>query len=148
MNRTIRVLVAEDDAALRGRVVGALRCAGFVVEPAVTGYQAVERLGGSIAGPQPDFDLVIADLEMPGYDGLDLLAVARHLPLGPPVILITALGDAAIHAAARRIGAAAVLDKPFDVDELVAVAEALTSGATGDTRASASRAVDRGVKAA
>jgi len=132
VKHAIRVLVAADDAVTRRLIAGALQRAGFIVERAATGYQALERLARSIAGPELPLDLVITDLQRPGYDGLDLIGAVRALPLGPPVVLITAFGDEAVHAAARRIGAAATLDKPFDVDGLVTVAEALTAGAMDD----------------
>jgi len=131
MKHTVRVLLAADDAGTRRTIAGALGHAGFLVERVATGYQALERLARSVAGPDLPFDLVVADLQMPGYDGLDLVGAARALPLRPPVILITAFGDEALRAAARRIGAAATLDKPFEVEGLVTVAQVLTAGVAG-----------------
>jgi len=55
---------------------------------------------------------------MPGLTGLDVLAILRCANRTTPVILITAFGDEATHAEGRELGAVAVLDKPFNVQEL------------------------------
>ena len=55
---------------------------------------------------------------MPGCSGLDLLACLRHFDWNTPVILITAFGNAETHDQARRLGAFAVFDKPFDLADL------------------------------
>jgi len=65
--------------------------------------------------------LVVTDLRMPDVDGLELMRELRGSGRQPPFILLTAFGSAEIHAAARALGAIAVLDKPFDFDELRAV---------------------------
>jgi DNA-binding NtrC family response regulator len=72
--------------------------------------------------PLAPFDLIISDVRMPGYGGLDLLASLRHANSRVPVILITAFGSASTHAAAKRLGAFATLDKPFDLDDLMTLA--------------------------
>lgn len=62
---------------------------------------------------------------MPGCGGLEVLARMRRVEWSTPVILITAFGDAETHTEACRLGAARVLDKPFDVDELCLAARAI-----------------------
>jgi DNA-binding NtrC family response regulator len=66
-------------------------------------------------------DVLVSDVRMPGLGGLDVLRGLRHCEWANPVILITAFGDEATHLEAVRLGAAAVLDKPFDVDDLRAI---------------------------
>ena len=62
--------------------------------------------------------LVLADLRMPGMDGLTLLAYARRLAPGVPTIIVTAYASADSARRAREAGAAAYLAKPFGVSEL------------------------------
>src|SRR6185369_6720787 len=62
--------------------------------------------------------LIISDVRMPGFTGLETLEYLHYARLRVPVILMTAFGDARTHAEARALGAAHVFDKPFDVDHL------------------------------
>ena len=55
---------------------------------------------------------------MPWLSGMDVLAVLHTAAWRTPVILITAFGDDDTHAEGRELGAAAVLDKPFEMEEL------------------------------
>jgi DNA-binding NtrC family response regulator len=125
--RAPRVLLAEDDAAMRELLARALRRAGFDVVEARSGYETLEWLAhGIIHEPPLWFDLVISDVRMPGYDGLNILASLRQVPVHVPVILITAFGTREVHAAAIKLGAFAMLDKPFDVDDLMTLVRAAT----------------------
>ncbi len=132
-SRPRRVLLAEDDPAMRTLLARNLRRAGYEVVEAGTGYETLERLArGLISEPPLWFDLVISDVRMPGYDGLNILASLRQLPTHIPVILITAFGTSAVHATAARLGAFAMLDKPFDLDDLMALVRAATPPLAGD----------------
>ncbi|HEV8325337.1 MAG TPA: response regulator [Myxococcota bacterium] len=111
-----RVLVAEDDHEMRSLLVATLRRDGCVVEEAVDGADLLARLSAG-------FDLVISDVRMPGLTGLEVLARLRRAGGSTPFILITAFGDADLHAEARRVGTATVFDKPFDLDDLRTVAQ-------------------------
>ena len=62
--------------------------------------------------------LLISDIRMPGKNSLDVLAGIRWADWSLPVILITAFADAKTNAEARRLGAAMVFDKPFELKEL------------------------------
>lgn len=68
--------------------------------------------------PKTIVDLVISDARMPYRSGLDALAVLRKNDAETPFILITAFGDTHTHSEAFRLGASAVFDKPFEVDDL------------------------------
>ena len=115
-----RVLVAEDDPAFRYLLVGALRADAHEVVEVSNGVDLIDALGGSLipewgAG---SFDLVLSDVRMPGWSGLDALAsLGRAFEL-PPVVLITAFADDELHQRALLAGAVAVLDKPIDLDDL------------------------------
>ena len=114
-----RILVAEDDRAMRKLIAGTLRRDGHRVTEAASGRDALERLGNAIhEGGVRFYDLVISDIRMPGPSGLELLAGLRAGDWSVPVILITAFGDAETHRHARRLGAVSVLDKPFNLELL------------------------------
>jgi CheY-like chemotaxis protein len=66
----------------------------------------------------PTFDLVLSDLRMPGWPGLEAMARIARNPSMPPFILFTAFGDETTHRRALEIGALTLLDKPFDLDYL------------------------------
>ncbi len=130
-----RVLLAEDDAAMRALLAATLRRSGFAVIEAGSGYETLELLAhGLISEPPLWFDLIISDVRMPGYDGLNILASLRQMPTYTPVILITAFGSAAAHALAVRLGAFAMLDKPFELDDLMTVARLATTAPGADDK--------------
>jgi DNA-binding NtrC family response regulator len=114
------VFLAEDDVEMRRMLADTLRRDGHLVLEQANGSALLSDLVGIFEsqGACGVSSVVVTDLRMPGGDGLSLLrAVAQHAWC-PPVILITAYGDAKVHEEARRLGAAAILDKPFDLSEL------------------------------
>jgi CheY-like chemotaxis protein len=121
-----RVLLAEDDEDMRVLLSTALRREGYAVEEVEDGSALLDRIAsGLLAGEQTLPDLIISDIRMPGWSGIDVLASLRQSDWAMPVILITAFGDAGTHDQARRLGAASLLDKPFDVEELLDAARAI-----------------------
>lgn len=116
-----RVLVAEDDPEMRSLIVQELQQSGFDVVSAADGLDALNSFRHALAGePSSAFDVVVADLRMPGLTGMDLLAALQRTYSAPPFILITAFGSVETHAEALRLGAWTVLDKPFCLDQLQA----------------------------
>jgi CheY-like chemotaxis protein len=108
---------------MRALLTRTLRKAGFDVVEAGSGYETVDRLAHALYGKTPlGFDLIVSDVRMPGYDGLNVIALLRQLPVSIPVILITAFPSTATRAAAARLGAFALIEKPFELDDLVALA--------------------------
>ena len=117
--RTGRILVAEDDIAMRRLVAHALRSTGYRVVEAADGAEVLERIESTIWRDRRDLiGAIVADMNMPALTGLDVLAALRCAEVDTPFILITAFGDATIRREARSLGAAAVLDKPFDLGRL------------------------------
>jgi len=112
-----RVLVVDDDLAIREMVAMALSKAGFETLRAGSVAEARRRLAEK---PQ----LVVSDIYMPGEDGLALLAEIREMADPPAVILMTARGSVETAALAARTGAFDYLAKPFDVAVLVERASA------------------------
>ena len=108
-----RLLLVDDEAALREPLADYLVRQGFAVSQAGTAAEARTRLAAEIP------DLVLLDIMMPGEDGLSLcrhLVEARQLP----VIFITAKGEATDRIVGLEIGADDYVVKPFDPRELVA----------------------------
>ena len=127
MVQRARVLVAEDDAALRDLLVSALSDDGYEVIEARDGVDLLRQLANLDSdGTDLPVDVVVSDVRMPGTSGLEALTILRRFSRSLPVVLITAFGDIATHAEAERLGAAAVFDKPFDIDALRATVSALT----------------------
>jgi CheY-like chemotaxis protein len=127
-----RLLVAEDDPAFRYLLSSALRADAHEVVEVANGVELLDALGGSLVPGWGSglFDLVLSDVRMPGWNGLDALISLGHGPALPPVVFITAFGDDELHARALRAGAVAIFDKPIDIDDLrVFVGEFLQSRA-------------------
>ncbi|MFQ5590011.1 MAG: response regulator [Phycisphaerae bacterium] len=122
-----RVLVADDEDVIRETVTDVLTGYGCVVASASDGDSAVGLLGS-----QP-FDLVLSDIKMPGKTGYDVFAAAKEINANTPVILTTGFGYDPNHAIvrARREGLAAVLFKPFKVDQLLGEVRRALSSARG-----------------
>lgn len=114
----MRVLLAEDDHEMRRLLVATLRREGCDVIEARTGVQLSEQIALAHEQDPPSIDLIISDVRMPGRSGLDVLGGLRRSERTTPVILITAFGDPETHAQAHRLGALAVFNKPFDLDDL------------------------------
>ena len=113
----VRVLVVDDDAALRALVAEALGDEGYAVLGVPDGRAALALL----AAPPPGLALVLLDLQLPGGDGAvaAVVAAARCRPAPPaPVLLFSAAPDAEAHVGS--LGAAGLLAKPFDLDDLLA----------------------------
>jgi two-component system alkaline phosphatase synthesis response regulator PhoP len=114
-----RVLVVEDDAAIRTGVRDALKFNGFEVEEAGDGDTGM-KLALSV-----DCDLVLLDLVLPGPDGLAILKRVRQLRPSLPIIMLTARGEEQDRVAGLKSGADDYVVKPFGVAELMARVEAV-----------------------
>ena len=110
-----RILVADDEEVIRDTVCDVLRSFGCQTEAAVDGDRAVELIG------HHDFDLVLCDIKMPGRNGYEVFAATKECNGDCPVILMTGFGYDPNHSIvrARREGLAAVLFKPFKVEQLL-----------------------------
>ncbi len=116
-----RVLIAEDDDKMRQLLAKVVRGDGYAVVECRDGIDLFRHLEAFV-GRQADvdFDAIISDILMPGPTGLEILEALHDRTGFPPVILITAFGDKGTHARAQKAQAAAVLDKPFEINELLA----------------------------
>ena len=120
-----RILIVEDDEELREALVTTLEVKRYRVSEAASGEEALEKLASG--GP---VDLVISDVQMPGMDGISLLAdVQRHHP-GIPVLLMTAYGRIEQAVSAMQAGAVDYLAKPFEPQVLTDIVARVLGGAT------------------
>lgn len=115
-----QLLLVEDDLEMRLMLASALRRDGYTVIEAGNGDDALEWLGPGVLEGEPERlpDVVVSDIRLPYFSGLDIAEGLQLSRKQVPVILITGFGDPETHAEALRIGAHCVLDKPFDLDDL------------------------------
>ena len=115
------ILLAEDDEEMRSLLALMLRRAGYRVTECTDGISLLDSLSSFFLPSEEyeNFDLIISDIRMPGVTGMEILMGANELDDFPPIILITAFGDKETHMQAERLGAAALFDKPFDIDNML-----------------------------
>jgi two-component system, response regulator, stage 0 sporulation protein F len=131
-SRAPRILVADDQSEMRTLIRKMLVRRGYEVLEAADGPDLVRVLVDGLTEDESRApDLIITDVRMPGFTGLEVLARLRRERWTTPVILITAFGDAQLHREALRLGATCVLNKPFDMDELKGAVEVALSVTRG-----------------
>ena len=127
MNHTSqkRVLVIDDDSAIRIAIKTALEQAGYDAE-------GDDRLSASIdASLTGDFHLITLDLKMPGMDGIELAELLKMSNVITPVLVISGHLDESMMAALRELGIEHFLDKPFTIPDLLQAVENAMAGETG-----------------
>ena len=130
-----RILVAEDNREMLHLLSIALLTVGYDVIQCENGMQVLERLGPGNCLLR-DIDLIITDIRMPGVTGLEVLEGLQDVGDRPPMIMLTAFGDEDTHNKAKALGAAEVIDKPFEIDHLLArVREVLAASGWDASRA-------------
>ena len=112
-----RVLVADDDDAMRTTIAFTLDDVGVETVEARSGVEVVQLLDAVTAG---SFDLIIMDVRMPGLSGLDAVRKLRDMRCSTPVILMTAFAAPETEDAAERLNVP-LLSKPFTLAELTAL---------------------------
>jgi DNA-binding NtrC family response regulator len=108
-----KVLVVDDDPSILTMTEDLLTEAGFEVGKCASGREALDRLQAQ------EWDVVLTDLQMPGVDGLELLAAVREQSPDTPVIIMTAFGTIQSAGDAMRAGALDFVTKPFRAGELL-----------------------------
>jgi two-component system response regulator HydG len=121
-NGKIRALVVDDESTVRYTVRGILEHLGLDVTEAADGVEALEKLDAGL-----DYNLVVTDIMMPRMDGLELLKKVKQRPSPQPkVIVMTAHGSERHAVEAIKSGAFDYFKKPFELDEMMAVARRAT----------------------
>ena len=115
-NTRQRVLVVDDEASIRDLLSKTLALAEYDVDTAPDGTTALDRMRAF------SYDLLIADLRMPGMDGLTLIRQAKRIKADLPVIIITGFSTESSAIEAVNLGVAGYLTKPFRVPQVLAAA--------------------------
>ena len=115
-----RVLLAEDDVALREMLATVLSESGYQVATVSDGSELRQLLRD--AAPEVAFDLIVTDVNMPGGSGLDVIEQLRQNGDTTPVIVVTAFPQDDIRMRARELGLR-LLAKPFELDTLRAAVD-------------------------
>jgi excisionase family DNA binding protein len=111
-----RVLVVDDEASIRDLLAKTLALAEYDVDVAPDGRSALDRMR------MYPYDLLIADLKMPGMDGLSVIREAKRYKADLPVIIITGFSTESSAIEAVNLGVAGYLTKPFRVPQVLAAA--------------------------
>ena len=111
-----RVLVVDDEASIRDLLSKTLALADYEVDTAADASSALDRVRAV------SYDLLIADLKMPGMDGMTLVRQAKRVRSELPVIIITGFSTESSAIEALNFGVAGYLTKPFRVPQVLAAA--------------------------
>jgi two-component system, OmpR family, response regulator TctD len=118
----VKILLIEDDPAMRQTLERSLTRIGWLVQSCADGE------AGLALWQKLSLDAVLLDLSLPGRDGLEILSDARKAGLTTPVLILTARGTVGDRILGLNTGADDYLPKPFDLDELEARIRALVRG--------------------
>src|ERR687885_1536884 len=130
-NAPVRILVVDDERAVRESLRRALQLEGYGVDLAADGAEALRRL----AIPQDEPDAVVLDVLMPGVDGLEVCRRLRRRGRTVPVLMLTARDEVESRVAGLDAGADDYLVKPFALEELLARLRALLRRTTAEAGA-------------
>jgi DNA-binding NtrC family response regulator len=124
LTMTPAILVVDDERTIGIAIQRLLSGRGYQVDAVLSGEDAIEQLG------RTGYHLVITDLSLKAFSGMDLLRWVRQHAPETAVIVITAYGSEKIAVEAMKLGAADYLPKPFDNDELELIVERVLEGIT------------------
>jgi FixJ family two-component response regulator len=113
VSRYLEIAVIDDDDSFRIALVESLSSLGYGSD----GYASAEDYIGATGGRS--FNCVVTDIHMPGMSGLDLMKRLATSGSTTPVVLITARSDKNLEARATAAGAACLLRKPFEINDLI-----------------------------
>jgi two-component system, OmpR family, response regulator MprA len=122
----MKILVVDDERAVRESLRRALELEGYDVQLAADGAEAIECLGADNGQP----DAVVLDILMPGIDGIEVCRYLRRTGNTTPVLMLTARDGVGDRVAGLDAGADDYLVKPFALEELLARVRALLRRAT------------------
>jgi two-component system cell cycle response regulator CpdR len=108
-----KILVIDDEASVLAVIERALKRAGHKVVLATDGASGIRSY------EQEPADLVISDIYMPDYDGIELISRFRRASPTLPIIAMSGHQKGNILEVAKRLGVVAVIEKPFDVNDFV-----------------------------
>jgi two-component system, OmpR family, response regulator len=115
----MKLLIVEDDAALRGVLLRSLRAEGFEADAVANGRDLLERAGRSAP------DAFVIDIGLPDADGRDVCQALRSQGISAPVLFLTARDALTDRLSGFKSGGDDYVTKPFDIEEVVVRLEAL-----------------------
>ena len=121
MSKMMKVAIVDDEKDMRLSISQWLSLSGYDTETFANAEEALSVIGPDYPG------IVIADISMPGMDGLALLKKLMGSDSALPVMMITGHGDVPIAVQAMRLGAFDFLEKPFDPDNMTAIVRKATA---------------------
>ncbi len=113
-----RILIADDERALLHTMAFTLKRKGFDVETAEDGETAYKKIIDTYQNNKL-YDLIITDIQMPGFSGLELVSKIREAQINTPILAITGFGNKNMEAELLRAGCKDYLDKPFSMNEFI-----------------------------
>jgi two-component system alkaline phosphatase synthesis response regulator PhoP len=114
-----KLLIVEDEEALRMTLTDRLQSEGYAIECAADGDRALQR------ATTDSFDLILLDVMLPRRSGFDVCRDIRQAGLATPIIMLTARGQTVDKVVGLKLGADDYVTKPFEIVELMARIEAL-----------------------
>jgi FixJ family two-component response regulator len=120
--RNLEIAVIDDDESFRIALVESLSSLGY----GSSGYASAEDYVRAIG--ERSFNCVVTDIHMPGMSGLDLMKSLAARGSTTPVVLITARSGSNLEAKAAAAGAACLLRKPFEINDLIKCIEGAVKG--------------------
>jgi DNA-binding NtrC family response regulator len=112
MTEKYRILIVDDDSALRDTLGSELSNAGYITKTASDGDEAIASIG------KEKFDLVILDIKMPKVDGFEVLKIIKQNFQSIKVIMLTGYSDITQAIKSKKLGADDFVSKPYDLEDL------------------------------
>jgi CheY-like chemotaxis protein len=117
-----RILVVDDEDALRTVLSSELEGEGYQVASAADGEEAIKLLGGQ------QFDLILLDIKMPNVDGFEVLKFVKQQAPKTKVIMLTGFADLKNAIESKKLGAEDFVSKPYDLVDLLTTVERVLGG--------------------
>lgn len=117
-----RILVVDDEDALRTVLSSELEGEGYKVAAAADGAEAISILKNQI------FDLILLDIKMPNVDGFEVLKFVKETNPETKVIMLTGFADLKNAIESKKLGAEDFVSKPYDLVDLLTTVERVLSG--------------------
>ena len=113
MDKTLRVLIVDDEEDLTGTLVERLDLRGFNAAAVQTGKQALQQIRDN------RFDVVVLDIKLKGEDGVEVMKKIRQIKKNLPVILLTGHMSKESNEEGLKAGAIDYILKPIDIEDLI-----------------------------
>ena len=108
-----KILVVDDEKAIRSALKDILSFEGFEVEEAVDGVEAIKKI------KENEYDCILCDIKMPKMDGVEVLEAVKKIKPEIPMVMISGHGDLETAVNTMRLGAFDYISKPPDLNRLL-----------------------------